>query len=462
MPDISKIKLPSGTVYDIKDAVARQTLAGAIKIKGSTTTALTDESTTNPVKINSANYTASANDAVFYNKKEFVFDGTKWHEFGDMSGLGTLATMNGGSIKPEGSVPASGLGFSGKSSTVTITATANNSGNYQPAGSVSTPSFTGKASTFSGTFTPAGSVNVSISSTTDQVVTVTTTATSSTNPATYTPGGSVGTPTFTGTTATITSSATYTPAGSVSLTNTDKSVAVTTASTSSSNPITYTPGGSVGTPTISVDSAGATGTFINSVTAKNVVTALAVAAPGATAPANAITYYSVGAAGSDEAETLCLYQIGATKEAAVTTGTGTAKTGDATYKSSKPSWTGTGVRLVTGNIAVPTSAAFSGTTATITSSASYKPAGTNSKPSWTGTGVRLVTAGIAVPSELTASFSGEANTVSVSGTPNGENGGITFTGTKVQLSGSTVASGSITGTATLSGTTATYSVVFTQ
>ena len=79
MAEISKIKLPSGTEYYIKDATARATLAGAIKIKGTTTTALTDEATTNPITIDGSSYTAVANDAVFYSKKEFVFDGTKWH-----------------------------------------------------------------------------------------------------------------------------------------------------------------------------------------------------------------------------------------------------------------------------------------------------------------------------------------------------------------------------------------------
>lgn len=30
MPDISKIKLPSGSTYDIKDAVARQMISGGV------------------------------------------------------------------------------------------------------------------------------------------------------------------------------------------------------------------------------------------------------------------------------------------------------------------------------------------------------------------------------------------------------------------------------------------------
>lgn len=92
--DISKITLPTGTTFDIKDAVARSQLGGAIRIKGTTTTALTDEATTNPIIIDGNSYTAVSGDAVFYSKKEFVFDGTKWHEFGDMSGLGDVAYIN--------------------------------------------------------------------------------------------------------------------------------------------------------------------------------------------------------------------------------------------------------------------------------------------------------------------------------------------------------------------------------
>ena len=122
MAYISKIKLPSGSVYNIKDEVARSTLAGAIKVKVTTTTALTDEATTNPITINSQSYTAIANDAVFYNKKEYVFDGTKWHEFGDMSGLGALAVKDSvsASYTPAGSVAAPEISVASAGSTATI------------------------------------------------------------------------------------------------------------------------------------------------------------------------------------------------------------------------------------------------------------------------------------------------------------------------------------------------------
>lgn len=179
MAEISQIKMPSGTVYDIKDTVARQAASGGITLKGETTTPLTDEATTNPITINGESYTAVSQDAVFYGKKEFVFDGTMWHEFGDMSGLGDLATKDSAS----------------------------------------------------GSFTPSGTVSA---------------------------------------------------------------------------------------PTISVDTAGSTGTFATTVDA---------AAPGATAPSNAITYCAV------QNEILSLYQVGYSTDSAVTS--------DATYTASTPTFTGT-------------------------------------------------------------------------------------------------------------------------
>lgn len=60
---------------------------GGIVLVGETTTPLTDSATTNPITVDGQSYTAKPNDAVIYGNKEFLFDGTKWHEFGDLSGL---------------------------------------------------------------------------------------------------------------------------------------------------------------------------------------------------------------------------------------------------------------------------------------------------------------------------------------------------------------------------------------
>ena len=163
---------------------------------------------------------------------------------------------------------------------------------------------------------------------------------------------------------------------------------------------------------------------------------MSVAEPSSTAATGALAYYSVSG------ETLTLKQIVETTGASISTSAVTVKTGDAAYQSSQPSWTGTGVRLVTGNISTADSASFSGTEATISSSASYTPAGGVSQPSFTGTGARLVTGNISVPTS--ASFTGTEGDVSVSGTTTGSiSSQGTFSGTKTQLSGSTTAAGSV-------------------
>lgn len=79
----------------VKDLIA--TLQSAVNLKGETTTPLTDNATTNPVTIDGESYTAVMNDAVIYQSGEFIFDGTKWHELGDISNLtaANIAAMTG-------------------------------------------------------------------------------------------------------------------------------------------------------------------------------------------------------------------------------------------------------------------------------------------------------------------------------------------------------------------------------
>ena len=104
MPDISELKLPSGTVYQIKDTQARS----AKNWIGITTTALTDGATTNPITINGQSVTAVEGNITSYDETEFIFNGSTWQEFGDLSDLGTLAYKDSasGSYTPQGSVAA--------------------------------------------------------------------------------------------------------------------------------------------------------------------------------------------------------------------------------------------------------------------------------------------------------------------------------------------------------------------
>ena len=221
MADISQIKLPSGTVYNIKDAIARQSAGGGLQFRGVTTTAITDGSDTSSYVVAGDTLTAANGDMVIYGKKEFIFSTSdnKWHELGDNSAFKALAYKDNASATytPAGTV--SQPTFTGTSSSVTITATDNANGNYQPKGTVSQPTFTGSSLTSTGTFTPAGSVTVSTDGTENKSATV---AAAQSGEATYTPAGSVAAPTFSGTAATIESSATYTPAGSISFSNSNK------------------------------------------------------------------------------------------------------------------------------------------------------------------------------------------------------------------------------------------------
>lgn len=425
-PTISKITLPNGTTYDIKDAQARddiaaieQAIAGGVTFMGETTTALTDGATTNPITINGNSVTAIKGYLVVSNSKEFVFDGTKWIELGDLSALGALAWKDSVSATytPAGTV--SKPTFTGSSSNVTITATDNTNGNYQPKGTVSQPTFTGSATTSTGNFTPAGSVSVSTNATSNKTATVSAAASGTT---TYTPGGTVTQPTFSG--SAMTSTGDFTPAGTVALSNTNQ----TTTVSKTSGTATYTPEGSVAAPTISVKTAGTT-TTVNSITAVGTLPSLTTTV----ANENLTLGWDAGTLPTKGSNT-------------------TVKTGDAAYEATAPAFTGTGARLVTGNISVPSSATFTGTEAEV--SVSGTPSGTVSQPTFSGTAVRLVTGNIPVPSTYTATFTGTQGEVSVSGTPSGTVSQPTFTGTKTQLSGTTTAAGSVS-QPTFSGTQAT-------
>lgn len=338
-PVLSQITLPNGTVYNLKDAKARADIAdiqaaisGGLKFIGETTTQLTDGATTNPITINGSSVTAHSGDIVVYGEKEFLFDGTKWIEMGDLSLLGALAYKDSasGSYTPTGTV--SQPTFTGSNSNVSVSTADSESGNYQPKGTVSQPTFTGSSSSSSGVFTPAGTVSVSASATENKTTTV--------QPAAE-------------------GAATYTPAGSVSA------------------------------PTISVSSAGGT-TTVNSITDVGTLPSFSATVSNE----NLTLGFSAGTLPTKGSDT-------------------TVKTSDASYEASVPAFTGTGVRLVTGNIAVP--------------------------------------------SAYSASFSGTEGNVSVSGTPSGTVSQPTFTGTKTQISGTVTPSGTVS-QPTFSGTTATITV----
>lgn len=131
MPNIKQITLPTGTTYNIVDQGARDLIdqiQSYTEYLGVTTTALTDGATTNPITIGGKSVTAKKGNIANYGSKEFIWNGSAWQEFGDMSGLGALAYKDSAS------------------------------GSYKPEGTVSQPTFTGKSMTSTGKFTPAGTV----------------------------------------------------------------------------------------------------------------------------------------------------------------------------------------------------------------------------------------------------------------------------------------------------------------
>lgn len=318
MPDtksyLSKVQLPSGSIYHFKDADAwdkisdlESAITKAVHYAGITTTEVTDGSTVSTLIIDGESVTFTTDDAgavVLYGEREFIWNGAKWQEFGAAGSFGALAFKDSAS----------------------------------------------------GDYTPSGTVSVAVATTSNQTATVSTEEIDGSH------------------------AATYTPAGSVTLTNENKTATVSKAATGTA---TYTPEGSVAAPSISVKTAGST-TTVKNPTKVTVAKTVVAAAPGATAPDNAVTYYSV------TGETLSLYQLGYTTGDSITTSDVTVKTGDADYEATAPEFTGTGARLVTDNISVPASASFS------------------------GTGARLVTGNIAVPNTFTGTFTGNEDTITVS------------------------------------------------
>lgn len=126
MSEISKIKVGSNT-YDLKDADARSRIAALESYSdflGVTTTQLVDGVTTSPViTINGDSVTAKKGNIAIYGSAEFIYDGTVWQEFGDLSALqnllGDLAYEDTaeGTYTPAGTV---------SSPTITVTPTTSN------------------------------------------------------------------------------------------------------------------------------------------------------------------------------------------------------------------------------------------------------------------------------------------------------------------------------------------------
>lgn len=144
MADISKINL-GGTVYNIKDSVARDAIVNTLKFKGITTVALTNEGTQVPTDIYGAKATAAdirVGDLVVHDKAEYVWIEKKsgetstkqWCLLDALNAYGKLA----------GKDEANGTASSNGTHTHTV----------------AVPTYVGTATTFTGKFTPAGKVTL--------------------------------------------------------------------------------------------------------------------------------------------------------------------------------------------------------------------------------------------------------------------------------------------------------------
>ena len=267
----------------------------AMSFLGTTTTALTDGATTNPITINRASITAAKGDVVIVSgtDQEFIWTGSAWEEFGNASSHSIKGHTHTVTHKPAGTV--SRPTFTGTEATISVThkpagsvtistaaPTSGQTATYTPAGTVSKPTFTGTQATISSSFTPAGTVSkptftgsaVTSGASETLVENITTsianrcftfTISTGTHTHSVTAAGSVSQPTFTGTAGTAT--ATYTPAGSVSqptFTGTGRMITGSFAGTSATVSTKYTPAGTISQPTFTGTSATLTTSGSNS------------------------------------------------------------------------------------------------------------------------------------------------------------------------------------------------------
>ena len=117
---LKKVTMTNGDVYDICDADARariDALESYTDYLGVTTTELTDGASTNPITIGGKSVTAVVGNIVNYGSKEFIFNGSIWQEFGDLSALGALAYEDTADVTGT----AAAQNFTGTEATITST-----------------------------------------------------------------------------------------------------------------------------------------------------------------------------------------------------------------------------------------------------------------------------------------------------------------------------------------------------
>lgn len=210
---ISKITLPSGNTYDLKDAFARSqidalkgTTSSVMSYIGTTSTELVDGAATSPITLvkgdDTETHVPAQGEVAVYDNQSFAWTGDQWDQLGSAGPLKALAYKDSvsGTYKPSGTI--SKPSFTGSETSVSVSGT--------PTGTVSTPTFAGTQGNVSVSGIPKGTVSaptfkgsegtVSVSGTPSGTVSVSTGAPASSETANYTPAGTV---TVNPTTATI-------------------------------------------------------------------------------------------------------------------------------------------------------------------------------------------------------------------------------------------------------------------
>lgn len=149
----------------------------AMSFLGTTTTALTDGATTNPITINRASTTAAKGDVVIISgtDQEFIWTGSAWEEFGNASSHSIKGHTHTVTHNPAGTISKTSITPAGTVSQPTFSGSAVNSGentgtnfsaapgghkhSVTAAGTVSQPTFTGTEATITISHTPAGTVS---------------------------------------------------------------------------------------------------------------------------------------------------------------------------------------------------------------------------------------------------------------------------------------------------------------
>lgn len=332
MADISKITLPSGTTYDIKDATARSMASAGVSFNKCTSASNTPYGVTwdnGGTTVTGTLVASASTKGVFYLVPETTQSGNDiFSEYITVEDGGTYSWEKIGTTD----IDLSNLGDLAYKDTAT--------GNYTPFGTVSQPTFTGNSMTSTGAFTPDGTVSK---------------------------------PTFSGTEGNV--SVSGTPAGSISV------------GTGSAN---YTPGGTVSTPTITVTPSSSTGYVASSATGGGSVTpgsAASCTLPVLSTSVADETLTLSWTAGSFTANTPTAVTLPSFTSKSIVTGISSAT-------SSQPSFTGDGVNLQftgstmsssgkftpAGSVSQPT---FTGTSGSV--SVSGTPSGTVSQPTFSGT-----------------------------------------------------------------------------